>query len=154
MNIGELCSRVVVLARRDTPLSEVAKLMREHHVGSVVIVEDSERGRLPLGILTDRDIVIEVIAMDLDCTVVTAADIMSGELVTVQENESTLGALRLMRRRGIRRVPVLTSAGTLAGIVTLDDIMEIVAEEFDDISKTIASGQSKEAHSRKTTLSG
>jgi len=149
MNIGEMCSRVVVLAHRDTPLSEVSKLMREHHVGSVVIIEDSTRGRLPIGIITDRDIVIEVIAMDMDCNEVSAGDIMSGELVTVLEDESIINALRLMRRRGVRRLPVLTQTGTLAGIVTLDDIMEIVGEEFVGITKTIASEQSKELHSRK-----
>jgi len=149
MNIGEICSRVVVLARRDTPLSEVAKLMREHHVGSVVVVEESERGRLPLGIVTDRDIVIEVIAMDLECRTVTAGDIMAGDLVTVQEDEDILDVLRLMRRRGVRRVPVLTASGTLAGLVALDDVMEVLAEEFDDLSKAIVSEQSKELHLRK-----
>ena len=150
MNIGEICSRIVVLARKNTPLCDVAKLMREHHVGSVVVVEESERGRLPVGIVTDRDIVIEVIAMDLDCRTVTAGEIMGADLVTVQEDESVLDVLRLMRRRGVRRVPVLTSAGALAGIVTLDDVMEIIAEEFDDMTKAIVSEQSKEAHLRKS----
>jgi len=150
MNIGEICSRIVVLARKNTPLCDVAKLMREHHVGSVVVVEESERGRLPLGIVTDRDIVIEVVAMDMDCRTVTAGEIMGADLVTVQEDESVLDVLRLMRRRGVRRVPVLTSSGALAGIVTLDDVMEIIAEEFDDMTKAIVSEQSKEAHLRKS----
>lgn len=150
MNIGEICSRIVVLARKNTPLCDVAKLMREHHVGSVVVVEESERGRMPLGIVTDRDIVIEVIAMDLDCRTVTAGEVMGADLVTVQEDESVLDALRLMRRRGVRRVPVLTASGALAGIVTLDDVMEIIAEEFEDMTKAIVGEQSKEAHLRKS----
>jgi CBS domain-containing protein len=152
MNVGELCSRIVVLARRTTPLSEVAKLMREHHVGSVVVVEEGAGARTPVGIVTDRDIVIEVLAMDLDCRSVTAGEVMGSELVTVREDESVLNALRLMRRRGIRRIPVLEASGTLTGIVALDDLMEVVAEEFDHISKAISGEQSREAHLRKSAL--
>ncbi len=152
MNVGELCSRIVVLARRTTPLAEVAKLMREHHVGCVVVVDESAQGRTPVGLVTDRDIVIEVIAMDLDCHAVTAGEAMGPELVTVQEDESILNVLRLMRRRGIRRIPVLSTSGALTGIVSLDDLMEVVAEEFDHLSKAIASEQSREAHVRKSAL--
>ena len=152
MNVGELCSRIVVLARRTTPLCDVAKLMREHHVGSVVVVEEGGQGRLPVGIVTDRDIVIEVLAMDLDSHTVTAGEVMGAELVTVQEDESILNVLRLMRRRGIRRLPVLSASGALVGIVTLDDVMEVVAEEFDHISKAISSEQSKETHLRRSAV--
>ncbi len=152
MNVGELCSRIVVLAQRTTPLNEVAKRMREHHVGSVVVVEETAGARTPVGIVTDRDIVIEVLAMDLDVRSVTAGEVMGTDLVTVREEESVLNTLRLMRRSGIRRIPVLNASGSLTGIVSLDDVMEVVAEEFDHISKAIASEQSREAHVRKSPL--
>lgn len=149
MTIGEICSRVVVLARKGTPLVSAAKLMREHHVGSLVVVEEDERGRIPVGIVTDRDFVVEVMAADLDYRQLTAGEIMSGELITAREEDNVLDTLQVMRRRGVRRMPVVTATGALAGIVTIDDLLEIVAEELNDVVKAISSEQSREARARR-----
>jgi CBS domain-containing protein len=99
--------------------------------------------------LTDRDIAIAVVAQALDPRTLTAGEVMSGELVTANEQDEMLDTLQRMRRRGIRRVPVLTAAGTLAGIVTLDDLLELVAEQLGDVVKAIATEQSREARTRK-----
>lgn len=149
MTIGEICSRITVLAGRSTPLTEAARLMREHHVGSLVVVEEEGRGRVPVGIVTDRDIVVEVLAPELDYRTVSVGEIMSTDLITVREQDDVLDALRLMRRRGIRRIPVVTESGTLAGIVTIDDVLEIVAEQLDNLVKAIVSEQSKESRTRR-----
>ena len=149
MTVGQICNRVVVFAFRNTPLPDAAKLMRENHIGSVVIVDESARGRIPVGMLTDRDIAIAVVAQALDPRTLTAGEVMSGELVTANEQDDMLDTLQRMRRRGIRRVPVLTAAGTLAGIVTLDDLLELVAEQLGDVVKAIATEQSREARARK-----
>ena len=149
MTVGQICNRVVVFANRNTPLPDAAKLMRENHIGSLVIVDDSGRGRIPVGMLTDRDIAIAVVAQALDPRTLTAGEVMSGELVTANEQDDMLDTLQRMRRRGIRRVPVLTAAGTLAGIVTLDDLLELVAEQLGDVVKAIATEQSREARTRK-----
>lgn len=149
MTIGEICSRIVVLASRSMPLTEAARLMREHHVGSLVVVEEERGGRVPVGIITDRDIVVEVLAPELDYRTVSVGEVMSTELISVREQDDILDALRLMRRRGIRRMPVVTESGTLAGIVTIDDILEIVAEQLDDLVKAVVSEQSKEARTRR-----
>lgn len=149
MNIGEICSRVVVFARKTMPLSDAAKLMREHHVGSLVVIDGEDRERIPVGIITDRDIVVEVLAAGLDYREVTVGDIMATELMTAREQDSMLDVLRAMRRGGIRRMPVVTASGSLAGIVTVDDLLEIVAEELGDLVKAIASEQSKEARTRR-----
>lgn len=149
MTIGEICSRVVVLARKDMPLGAAAKLMREHHVGSLVVVEEHDRSRVPVGIITDRDIVVEVIAADLDHRALTVGEIMGSELITAREQDNMLDTLQVMRRRGVRRMPVVDSAGVLVGVVTIDDLLEIVAEELDDVVKAISSEQSREARTRR-----
>lgn len=149
MTVGQVCNRTVVFAYRDTPLPEAAKLMRENHIGSLVIVEEADRGRVPVGMLTDRDIAVAVVAQALDPRTLKAGEVMSGELVTVNEQDDVLDTLQRMRRRGVRRVPVLAANGTLAGIVTLDDLLELVAEQLGDIVKAITAEQSREAKTRK-----
>jgi CBS domain-containing protein len=149
MNVSELNNPFVVTARRTTPLTEAARLMREHHVGSLVVVDESGKGRVPVGILTDRDIVVAAVAAEVDPRTLTAGEVMSGELATVRAADSAEVALRLMRRRGIRRVPVVSEDGTLAGIVTLDDLLEKVAEQLSDAVRAIASEQVHEARARR-----
>ena len=65
--------------------------MRENHIGSLVIVDESDRGRIPVGMLTDRDIAIAVVAQALDPRTLTAGEVMSGELVTANEQDETAG---------------------------------------------------------------
>lgn len=149
MNVGDICNRIVVFAYRGTALTEAARLMREHHVGSLVIVDESAQGRVPVGILTDRDIVVEVVAGEVDPRTVTAGEVMQGELVTAREEDSLFDALRLMWRRGIRRLPVVTMAGTLVGIVTLDDLLGIAAKQLNDLARAIGTEQAREERVRK-----
>jgi len=127
-----------------TPLREVAGIMRDHDIGDVLLGEGSELR----GIVTDRDIVVEVLTAGLDYRTVSAAEIMSRELITVREEDDVLDAFKTMRGRGIRRLPVLTRSGTLAGIVAIDDLLALVAEQVDDLVKAIASEQSREARAR------
>lgn len=147
MKIGELCNRTVTVVARDTPLGKAARLMREHHVGSLVVVDDSD-GRAPVGIVTDRDMVVEVLAADLDHRTLTVAEIMGAKLVTAREDDDWLDTLRVMRQRGVRRMPVVTDTGELAGIVTIDDLMGIVAEQLDDLVRAIGNEQSRETSQR------
>ena len=149
MKIGEICTRIVTFATKDMPLVEAAKLMRQHHVGSLIVVEEQQRGRVPVGMLTDRDIVVEVLAPGLDYKNLSVGEIMSSQLITARESDDMLGVLRVMRQKGIRRIPVLTESGTLAGIVTLDDLLEILAEQMDDLVDAIAGEQAKEVKGRR-----
>lgn len=149
MKIGEICTRVVTFATKDMPLVEAAKLMRQHHVGSLIVVEEQSRGRVPVGLLTDRDIVVEVLAPGLDYKNLSVGEIMSSRLITARDSDDMLGALRAMRQKGIRRMPVVTESGTLAGIVTLDDLLEILAEQMDDLVDAIAGEQAKEVKGRR-----
>ena len=149
LNVGEICNRSVVFAYQHMDVSEAARLMSEHHVGSLVVIEDAPSGRAVVGILTDRDIVINIVARDRDAKAVGVADIMSRNPLTVRPTDSINDTLTLMRRHGVRRVPVTDSQARLIGIVTLDDLLEIVSEELNSLVLTIKSEQKREVHLRE-----
>jgi CBS-domain-containing membrane protein len=148
MNAGELCSRAVVFAERGMGLAEAARLMRDYHVGCLVVVDESARGRVPAGIVTDRDVVVAVVAKDVDPRTLRVEDIMSGDPIKVREQDGILDALRLMRTRGVRRVPVTDAEGVLVGILALDDVLEAVAEELGELARAIASERAREVRAR------
>lgn len=149
MNAGELCNREVVFCHRADTLVEAAQRMREHHVGSLVVVADRLSERVPVGILTDRDIVVAVVAKGLDPHTLTAGEVMSGELFTVREGDGVADALGLMRDRGVRRLPVLSRSGALAGILTVDDLLELAAEELSGVVGAIGRERAREARGRR-----
>jgi CBS domain-containing protein len=148
MNAGELCNREVVVAYKDTPLVEAASLMREHHVGSLVVVVDRLSERVPVGILTDRDIVVAVVAKAVDPRSLKVGDVMAAGLLAVHEKDGIPDALRMMRENGVRRLPVLTPSGALAGILTIDDLLELMAEELGGFARTIDRERLREVRAR------
>lgn len=149
-NIAELCERDVVTATPEMTVAEAAKVMRRQHVGCVVVVDKSGSGLgTPKGIVTDRDIVVEVTATGLDPKVMTVGDIMPPEVVTIRADASPLDAMRLMRSNGIRRLPVVTPIGHLVGIVTFDDLLEVVTDELSDLTRTVGREQTRESAARR-----
>lgn len=148
MLVKSICVRKVVAAPRNTPLLEAAQLMRRHHVGEVVVTNGPVGQRQPVGIVTDRDIVLEVVALDLEVNDLCVGDLITGELVTVGEDASLLDTVRSMRASGVRRAPVVDRAGILVGIVSLDDLVEVLAEELSGLAKVIARSQQREAELR------
>jgi CBS domain-containing protein len=124
--IGNFCVRNVVTVPRNAPIVEAAKLMREHHVGALVVV-DRPGGNVPVGILTDRDIVVEVVAAGLAANTVNVAEIVRRPIVTVNEEASYAETVRLMAQHAVRRMPVVDVQGTLVGIVAVDDLMRQLA---------------------------
>ncbi len=149
MGIGDICNREVVYVNRDVTVNAACKLMRHYHVGSLVVVDDVNAQRVPVGILTDRDVVVEIDAMDLDAKVITAGDIMSSALVTVQENHGVLETIEIMRFKGVRRMPVVNAEGRLVGIVTIDDLLAVLAEELTDIARIVSREQTHEQQARR-----
>jgi len=148
--IGTVCSRAVAFTTREATVGAAAKLMRENHVGSIVVVEQMNGGkRLPVGIVTDRDLVVEVLAPGLDAETITVGDIMAAELVTVRENEGLLETMEIMRYKGVRRIPVVDDAGQLIGIASIDDLLEVLAEEMTELAKIVAREQAHEAQARR-----
>jgi CBS domain-containing protein len=149
-NVGEICDREVVVATRETTVIEAAKLLRHHHVGTLVICEQLNGGRrMPVGIITDRDIVVEVVAPGLHAETITVGDIMSPEFVTAREADDVLQALQIMRYKGVRRLPVVGQDGQLVGIVAIDDMLSFLAEELTDIAKIVARERAIEAANRR-----
>jgi predicted transcriptional regulator len=122
--------------------------MRQHHVGSVVVVEERKGVRVPVGIVTDRDLVVEVMAPDLVQMVITVGDIMGPKLVTVQDGMGIYESIRYMRVEGVRRLPVVDSRGGLIGILALDDLLELLAEELLELSRLVKHEQKKESMNR------
>jgi CBS domain-containing protein len=149
MSIGEYCNREVVITERGTEIREAAKLMRQHHVGDLVVVERRGDEAIPVGVVTDRDLVIEVLAQELDMEAVTVGDVMSMEIVTARESEELWDTLNRMRSQGIRRMPVVNERGGLEGIITADDIVEVIAEGVMDLAKLIRREIEREARQRR-----
>lgn len=149
MAIGEVCNREVVVARGDETVLQAATRMRQLHVGAVVVIEERDGKELPIGIVTDRDVVIEVVAPGLDPKVITVGDIMASSLASVNEDTGVFEAIQYMRSRGVRRLPVVDRDGGLTGIVTLDDLLALLAEELDAFSKLLKCEQQKEASGRR-----
>jgi CBS domain-containing protein len=149
MPISECSNIGVVCCEADATVPAVAALMRKHHVGDVLVVEGAAENRMPLGIITDRDIVIEAVALDIDTGVLTAGDLMSAPLVTIAENAGLVETLRVMRNHKIRRMPVVTPSGSLYGIVTADDIMNLLAMEMSLMTAAIVEQPLREGRMRK-----
>lgn len=138
--VRDLAQRSVVTARAESTLVECAKLMRNEHVGSIVVVD---AGR-PVGIVTDRDIVIEAVAVQLDPGTLTAGDVMNQQLATVRENDDLFDALARMREAGVRRLPVVDAQGTLSGLLAVDNVLEVLAEQVDGVVRVVKAEQTKE----------
>lgn len=149
MPVGELCIRQVIVTPRESSVLDVAKLMRQYHVGDVIVTDGVNGRRAPVGIVTDRDIVVEVLAEGVDPASLSAGDIMSSQLVTVRENEGLFQTIQVMRARGARRAPVVNNDGVLIGIVSVDDLIELLAQELSDLSTLIAREQKQEAELRR-----
>jgi signal-transduction protein with cAMP-binding, CBS, and nucleotidyltransferase domain len=132
---GELCNREVVTTTPDMSIQEAARLMRDNHVGCLIVVREQDGQVEPAGILTDRDIVIELIAKDVPIEEVTVGDVMSFAVLKVTESETVFETAQRMRCRGVRRVPVVNTTGALVGVLALDDILSLLGEELSLLSK-------------------
>ena len=150
MAIGEICSREVVFARKDETVSAAAKLMRENHVGCLVVSDDQDGSRVPVGMVTDRDVTVAVVAPGLDADAILVGDIMSSELLSIQEDAGIAETVELMRMRGIRRLPVTDTNGALVGLIAADDILGLLAEEIAGLAGMITREEKRERVTRKT----
>ncbi|MBV8842082.1 MAG: CBS domain-containing protein [Bryobacterales bacterium] len=149
MPVGEICTREVVVASKDTTVQDAAHLMRQHHVGNLLIVDKPNGNSVPVGIVTDRDITISVVATKLDPSVFTLGDLVTEKLEMVTEDQGVFETIQQMRLRGIRRMPVVGRDGKLVGIISLDDLIQLLAEEMNELSKLIAHEQTREAQLRQ-----
>lgn len=138
MLAGEYCSRDVVIIGMTDTVMQAAKLMREHHVGDVLVVALNNGKRTPVGILTDRDIVVDVLAKYENFNDLIIQDIVTNKLITVYEKDDLMIAIKKMRLNGVRRIPVVNSIGELVGILSVDDILDVITEQLMDIGQLFA----------------
>jgi len=147
--IGEICNREVVFARANESVLSAALLMREHHVGSLVVIEESAGRRVPIGILTDRDIAVGIVALGLDPEATLVGAVMSPEVVVEREDAGVAETVALMRQKGLRRLPVVDRAGGLVGLIAADDLLELLAEEMSGLAAIVAREQRRETEQRR-----
>ena len=149
MTIGTICNREVITVQRDATVLHASVLMRQHHVGDVVVIEYRKNKTVPIGIITDRDIVVELVATELDCKVITVGDIIISKLIAVKDSAGVFEAIQLMSSKGVRRLPVVNDDGGLVGIITLDDLLLLLSKELAALTKLIAREQENEATKRR-----
>jgi CBS domain-containing protein len=151
MNVGTLCQRNVVTVGPGDELSAAARLMRERHIGYLVVVEGSGAGgaAVPVGVLTDRDMVVSIIARDAESGQLKVGDVMTRNPVAVAESESLATALRQMRSIGVRRVPVVGKRGELTGLLSLDDVLDRLVSELQDVVGAIQNERRIEGELRR-----
>jgi predicted transcriptional regulator len=127
---------------------EASKLMRKYHVGSLVVVSQNSEGSIPIGIITDRDIVIEIIAEEVPIDSVTIKDVMTRSPVVLREDDNFFESINLMREKGIRRLPVTDSLGKLTGILAADDLLRFIYEELGNLVSLVYKEKMKEYKKR------
>ncbi len=148
LTAGDLCKRKLTVGYRQTSVVAAAQLMREDHVGALVVVNDENGSRQVCGLITDRDIVMAVVATGLDPEPLCLEDIMTEHVVTVNEGDSLLDLMRSMRKHGVRRVPVVGSQEELMGIVSMDDVLKILAQEMNALVGSVDAGMRQERDRR------
>jgi predicted transcriptional regulator len=148
MKVGEYCKRAVVAIASGADAAGAAKLMREEHVGFLIVYRQGDALQKPVGVLTDRDLVLEVMARDVDPHAVTVDDVMSRQPLIANEADELGDMLQGMRLAGIRRVPVVDVRGALTGIMAIDDAIDLITGLMCDIAGSIKSEQRQEWRAR------
>lgn len=145
MNIGNLCSRRIVTVDSESSLASAAGLMRQHHVGSLVVTTDTREGPRVAGVVTDRDLVVHVLALGLEGSQVSIGDMANHQVVCVNEGDDITQAIQIMREAGVRRLLVSDADSRLVGVVSLDDLLDACAAQMLGLAGVIRSGIDREA---------
>ncbi|HHF7365444.1 TPA: CBS domain-containing protein [Legionella bozemanae] len=148
MRVGEYCNRNVVVINGNESVKNAAELMRSYHVGDLILLEEQQNKKVPIGIVTDRDLVIEVMAAGIKPDSLLVKDILTEPFTCIFENDSLFDALEMMHSKKIRRLPVVNNENALIGIITLDDFIEILAETMVNVVDVVKLQQKKEAIQR------
>jgi CBS domain-containing protein len=149
LSVGAICTRIVSVVEPSTPLAEAARLMRKDHIGCVVVIDRSDPECRLVGILTDRDIIVMALALDLDARLLLVEDIMTREVASISEDAALSAAIMTMRERGVRRMPVVSRDGVLVGLLAFDDVIAAMAIQLNAMTEVIVTGRVREgeAHS-------
>lgn len=136
MKLGHICETDVVTTFAETSLANAAAEMRRTQVGALVVVEERNRGTWPVGIVTDRDIAVALTNRDAD-EPMRVGDVMSRNLIVASEHDDFFEGLSKMRRFGVRRLPIIALDGRLRGIITLDDMIEVLSAKLREVAAVV-----------------
>ena len=148
MDLRSLCQRPIVTIEAERTLQQAALLMREQHVGALVVVEPRAEGLHASGIVTDRDLAIEVLARGGDAAKVPVGRLASGHVVSVGAGADLLDAIGLMQSAGVRRLLVRDDEGHLVGVVSFDDLLQAAAALVGGLAAVLRKGAEREAAER------
>ena len=137
MTIGAICNRQVITVDREIDIAAVASVMRDNHIGYLVVTDARSGGSGPIGVITDRDIVVKVLAKDVDPHTLTVGDVMTPEPLVAADDDGIGETLRRMRRMGVRRVPVVGLGGKVSGVLSIDDVVDHLVSQLSDVSGSI-----------------
>lgn len=145
MLVADICTKAVVTCTPEDRLLDAARKMRDQAVGAVVVVEERDGMVVPVGVVTDRDVVVDVVVPQLDrIHELTVGDLADREVVTVHGGFNIDRALEVMSEAGVRRAPVVDGRGALVGIVTIDDLIETLAARLIGVVAVIRKQQRRE----------
>lgn len=138
MNAGKICTHNVAVVDGNTTVLDAARRMRAEHVGDLVVVEDQGGHLVPIGIVTDRDIVVSLVARGIEgFDRLLVQDLLVRPVVTARADEDTAVVARRMRENGVRRLPVVDARGDLVGILSVDDLIGLLHAELDQVAKLV-----------------
>lgn len=147
--LSNIATPIVVTAEPETTATQAARLMREHHIGALVVLDARSTSGKPVGIVTDRDLVLAVMAEELDPALFTVGDVMSTALVVAEQGTALLDAVQLLRQHRLRRLIVTDGARRVVGIATLEDLLDALAQEFSDLALALRGARDRERTQRR-----
>ncbi len=150
MNVGQICRRRIVTVDAAATPAQAAELMREHHVGALIVTMQTDEETGVVGVITDRDLVINVLARGLDAGAVEVGDLGGEQVVSVAEDDDVSRAINTMRTSGVRRLLVTNSEERLIGVVSLDDLVDACASDVDGLAQVIRAGIEREVAAAST----
>jgi CBS domain-containing protein len=134
--LGKICTKPVVTASAQMTVDQAARAMRSKNVGALVVVN---AGR-PVGMLTDRDVAVEVVAKGMDPDTVRVGDVMRKKPITIREDLGVFDATKVFAKTGVRRLPVVTKSGVLVGVITVDDLIMLLGNEMGHMAGALSAG--------------
>jgi CBS domain-containing protein len=143
MTVSSICSHRVITVDRAINIAVAAAVMRDHNIGYLVVMDDRIGGGAPIGVISDRDIVIKVTARDVDPHAVTVGEVMTAHPLTAADDDRISATLQRMRRLGVRRVPVVGASGSVSGVLSIDDVVDHLVSQLADVVGSIRSEQSR-----------
>ncbi len=148
MKVGDICTREIVTTDHVATLEQAAALMREYHVGALLVTQDTPDGPMAAGVVTDRDLVVLAMARGIAPQQAAVGQLVSGRLVTVPAEAGVDDAIDVMQSAGVRRVLVTAGDGRLEGIVSLDDLLEALVDQVAGLARAVRGGIAQETATR------